>query len=181
MSTFQVNTTLDTVAVDLRTGKDATGHISLRSAIMAADASGGSNTIKLRNGTYTLTIAGANEDASATGDLDITGNLTIKGSGSRGTIIDGNNLDRVIQVLEGNVKISGVTIQHGLANMGGGLLNSGGQVSLSSVVVAQEPCRWRPKLPRNRSPPPSRTARRATTARMGRPGWVEASLTGPGR
>ena len=58
LSTFQVNTTLDTVAVDLRTGKDATGHISLRSAIMAADASGGSSTIKLGKGTYTLTIAG---------------------------------------------------------------------------------------------------------------------------
>jgi hypothetical protein len=52
MSTFQVNTTLDTAAVNLRTGKDATGHISLRSAIMAANARGGSNTIKLRNGTY---------------------------------------------------------------------------------------------------------------------------------
>ena len=47
MSTFQVNTTLDTVAVNLSTGKDATGHISLRSAIMAADAQGGSNTIIL--------------------------------------------------------------------------------------------------------------------------------------
>ena len=135
MSTFQVNTTLDTVAVDLRTGKDATGHISLRSAIMAADARGGSNTINLPSGTYTLTIAGANEDASATGDLDITSNLTIKGAGSGSTIIDGNNLDRVIQVLQGKTTISGVTIQHGLANMGGGLLNSGGQVTLSSVVV----------------------------------------------
>ena len=79
MSTFRVNTTLDTVAVNLRRGKDATGHISLRSAIMAADARGGSNTIILRSGTFTLTIAGANEDASATGDLDLTGNLTIKG------------------------------------------------------------------------------------------------------
>src|SRR5262249_21623694 len=47
LSTFRVNTTLDTVAVDLRTGKDASGHISLRSAIMAADAKGGSNTISL--------------------------------------------------------------------------------------------------------------------------------------
>src|SRR5262245_28673665 len=56
MSTFQVNTTLDTAAVKLRTGKDAAGHISLRSAIMAADASGGSNTIKLRSGTFKLTI-----------------------------------------------------------------------------------------------------------------------------
>ena len=41
LSTFHVNTTLDTVAVNLRTGKDAAGHISLRSAIMAADAKGG--------------------------------------------------------------------------------------------------------------------------------------------
>ena len=80
MSTFRVNTTLDTVAVNLKTGTDATGHISLRSAIMAADAHGGSNTILLRSGTYVLTITGANEDASATGDLDITRNLTIKGS-----------------------------------------------------------------------------------------------------
>ena len=38
LSTFKVNTTLDTVAVSLKTGKDASGHISLRSAIMAADA-----------------------------------------------------------------------------------------------------------------------------------------------
>ena len=135
LSTFKVNTTLDTVAVDLRTGKDSSGHISLRSAIMAADAKGGSNTIKLPGGPYTLTIAGANEDASATGDLDVTNNLAIKGAGAGKTIIDGNNLDRVFQVLRGKVSISGVTIEHGLADKGGGLLNSGGQVSLSSVVV----------------------------------------------
>ncbi len=71
---------------------------------MAADARGGSNTINLPSGTYTLTIAGANEDASATGDLDITSNLTIKGAGSSNTIIDGNSLDRVIQVLQGKVE-----------------------------------------------------------------------------
>ena len=38
LATFKVNTTLDTQAVNLRNGKDATGHISLRSAIMAADS-----------------------------------------------------------------------------------------------------------------------------------------------
>ena len=52
LSTFKVNTTLDTVAVSLKTGKDASGHISLRSAIMAADAHGGKNTIILPNGTF---------------------------------------------------------------------------------------------------------------------------------
>ena len=136
LSTFRVNTTLDTVAVNLKNGKDATGHISLRSAIQAADSRGGSNTIILPSGTFTLTIAGAGEDASATGDLDITRNLTIKGKNSASTIIDGNNLDRVFQVLGGKVSISKVTIQHGRASgTGGGILNSGGKVTLSSVAI----------------------------------------------
>ena len=38
LSTFRVNTPLDSVAVNLKNGKDATGHISLRSAIQAANA-----------------------------------------------------------------------------------------------------------------------------------------------
>ena len=135
LSTFKVNTTLDTVAVSLKTGKDATGHISLRSAIQAANAKPNSDTIIVPSGTFKLTLAGANEDNDATGDLDINGNVTIKGKNAASTIIDGNNLDRVFQVLSGKVQISGVTIQHGRANEGGGLLNSGGNVKLTSVVV----------------------------------------------
>ena len=136
LSTFKVNTLLDTVAVNLKTGKDASGHISLRSAIEAANSRPNSDTILLPNGTIKLTIAGANEDNAATGDLDIKGNVTIKGKRASSTIIDGNSLDRVFQVLSGRVQISGLTIQHGQADEGGGLLNSGGQVTLTSVVVA---------------------------------------------
>ena len=137
LSTFRVNTTLDTVAVSLNTGKDASGHISLRSAIMAADTHGGSNKIIVPAGTFTLTIAGAGEDNDATGDLDIKSNVSIQGRGEGNTIIDGNNLDRVIQVLSGKVSITGVTIQHGRAvGDGGGILNSGGRVTLSSVAIA---------------------------------------------
>src|SRR4051794_5373669 len=134
-ATFKVNTMLHTVAVDLRTGKDAAGHISLRSAIMAADAKPNSDTIKLPRGTYTLTLAGANEDSDATGDLDIIGNLTIMGSGSARTIIDGNYLDRVIHILGGKAIISRVTTQHGRSGQGAGLLVAAGQVSLASVSV----------------------------------------------
>src|SRR5262249_50075922 len=123
LSTFKVNTTLDSVAVDLKTGKDATGHISLRSAIQAANSKPNGDTIVLPTGTLLLTITGANEDNAATGDFDINGNVTIKGKGPKKSIIDGNSVDRVFQVLGGTVKISGVTIQHGLANEGGGLLN----------------------------------------------------------
>ena len=88
--------------------KDATGHISLRSAIQAANARGGSSTIILASGTFALTILGANEDNGATGDRDIKSNLTIKGKSSAKTIIDGNDNDRVSQVLSGEVSISGV-------------------------------------------------------------------------
>ncbi len=145
LSTFRVNTTLDTVAVDLKTGKDAAGHVSLRSAIMAADAQGGTNKIILPAGTFLLTLAGANEDNDATGDLDIKANVSIKGRGAGNTVIDGNNLDRVIQVLSGKVSITGVTIQHGrVTGDGGGILNSGGQVGLDAVVVANN---WRSGRP----------------------------------
>jgi hypothetical protein len=137
-ATFVVNTTLDTVATNFQNGKDATGHISLRSAIMAADSKGGTNSITLPAGTFKLTIAGADEDKSATGDLDISDNLTIKGNGSANTIIDGNNLDRVIEVLSGNVTISNLTIQHGRTGDrgGGGILHAAGTLTLSSVVIA---------------------------------------------
>jgi hypothetical protein len=108
----------------------------LRSAIQAANAKSNSDTIIVPAGTFKLTIPGANEDADLTGDLDINGKVTMKGTNAASTIIDGNNLDRVFQVLSGKVQISNLTIQHGRANIGGGLLNTGGQVTLTSVVVA---------------------------------------------
>ena len=136
-TTFRVNTILDTIAVNLKTGKDATGHVSLRSAIEAANAHPGTDKILLPAGTFRLTIAGANEDASASGDLDIAGPLNLQGAGTDSTIIDGNNLDRVIQVLGGQVSLTRLTIQHGhvVGAGGGGILNSGGDVTLSSVKV----------------------------------------------
>src|SRR5271157_5741046 len=129
LSTFHVNTTLDTVAVNLKTGKDASGHISLRSAIMAANAKPSSDTIVLPAGTFKLTIPPTGGDGSANGDLDISANLTIKGSTTGQSIIDGNSLDRVFQILR-------VVIEHGrAAGEGGGILNSGGTVTLTSVQL----------------------------------------------
>ena len=91
LSTFNVNTTLDSVATNLKTGKDASGHISLRSAIMAADAQGGTNKIIVPAGTYTLTPRQQLNNGTA-GELDINANVTIQGRGAGQTIIDGNNL-----------------------------------------------------------------------------------------
>ena len=47
-------------------------------------------------GTYTLTIAGDDEDLNATGDLDVTEEITVNGAGAGTTTIDANGLDRAI-------------------------------------------------------------------------------------
>ena len=147
-TTITVNTTADELNTD--------GNCSLREAIRAANldtavdaclAGNGADTIILPFGSYTLTIVGADEDASSTGDLDITGNLTITGAGADSTIIDGNGLmlsDHVIQVFSGvKVNVAGVTIRNGysyyaFANppsvSGGGVANSGALTLTNSTI-----------------------------------------------
>ncbi len=65
---------------------------SLREAVIAANTAAGADSISFNvNGTFQLTIAGANENAAATGDLDITQALTITGNGTGNTIITSRN------------------------------------------------------------------------------------------
>lgn len=150
---FDVNTVADTTAVNLNTGLDASGNISLRSALMAANHLGSTNTINLRAGTYKL----------ASGELDINGgptkdNLTITGAGSDSTIIDAQKLSRVFQVFSGNfASISQITVQNGsdvfgsiynsfgtlsvtnstfLGNSGGGIYNSDGTLSVRNSTFS---------------------------------------------
>ena len=95
------------------------GDCSLREAIGAANALAGADTITVPAGTYTLSIAGTGEDANATGDLDITDDLTINGAFT--SIVDGGALDRVFHIFSGTtVTISYLTIQNGSASGGGG-------------------------------------------------------------
>jgi CSLREA domain-containing protein len=112
----------------------AVNDCSLREAIIAANATEAADTISLPGGTYTLTRAGAAEDAASTGDLDITRDLTINGSGSSSPIIDAGGLDRVIHARDPNfsgitVAINGVVLQHGL------VADSGGGVFVASAVT----------------------------------------------
>ena len=96
---------------------------SLREAIRAANAAAGADTITIPAGTYTLSIAGANENAAATGDLDITDSVTLNGAGSANTIIQAgtnasNGIDKVFSVNPNfttamNVTFSGLTIRYG--------------------------------------------------------------------
>ncbi len=71
---------------------------SLREAVFAANASLGADTINLPSGDYKITISGANEDANATGDFDITEDLQINGSGSASTSISGEGAYKIFDV-----------------------------------------------------------------------------------
>jgi CSLREA domain-containing protein len=113
---FTVDSTTD--AVDAAPGDgacaSAAGECTLRAAIQETNALPGADAITLPAGTYTLSIPGANEDASATGDLDVTDDLTLTGASRDVTVIDGNQLDRVIHILSGNSsQISAVAITGG--------------------------------------------------------------------
>ncbi len=136
---FLVNTTLDTVDINPGDGLaiDANGNTSLRAAVMEANALGGAQTIALPPGTYGLSIAGIQEDLAATGDLDITANITLVGSGADVTIVDAAELDRVVDVLAGgSLSVSFISLQGGNSNgaPGGGIRNSG-MLNVDSAVV----------------------------------------------
>ena len=90
---------------------------SLRAAITQANRNGQNDEIILAPGVYRLTRAGANENANATGDLDITEarrSLKITGAGQMRSIIDAGGIDRVFEVKAGaKLVLSGVSVAHG--------------------------------------------------------------------
>lgn len=138
LTVFGVNSFVD--AVDANPGdgssNDGFGNSTLRSAVMEANARFGSDEIVLGAGTYTLSLGGQDEDAAATGDLDITDSLAITGAGAGSTVIDAAELDRVFQV-HPNVTFTliGVTIRNGQTDdNGGGILNSGRLTLRNSVI-----------------------------------------------
>ena len=129
---------------------------SLRAAIQEANALAGTDTIQIPKGTYRLLRKGKGELASATGDLNVTRSLNIKGAGPSNTIIDGgvcadpddpgctsenvlSSHDRVMSIVnEGTnptVRIEGLTIQNG-----GGLDVQGGGIRIykdASVTIVR--------------------------------------------
>jgi CHRD domain len=143
---FNVNSTADIL-------NPPAGIVTLRSAIQAANATPGSNTINLTvGGTYKITIPGAAEDNNATGDFDIIPNvnsakgssLSIINTSGKTVIVDGNHLDRVFDIDPGDlaalnnknftVIMKGFTIQNGVASPGNGLGGAGGGIRDQGAV-----------------------------------------------
>ena len=112
-----------TIAVTTEADENGTNTnaCSLREAVRSANGNtsvggctqgDGADTITVPAGLYLLTVT----SGTASGDLDLTTNITINGAGQAQTVIDGTSLnDRVFDVSDANanVTITGLTIQHG--------------------------------------------------------------------
>jgi len=127
---------------------NADGDCSLREAIRAANldsavdacpAGSGADIINLAAGTYTLSLAGMSENAAATGDLDITGSLTIIGEGHNSTMIDANGIDRVLHFVAGTSSLRSLRLTGGDAQttFGGGIWLDGGSLTLNRVRITE--------------------------------------------
>lgn len=141
--TFTVNTTSDLVSSNKNACKNAVaGQCSLREAIIEANATAGTDTIMVPNGTYTLSIARAASPTydATTGTLDVTDSVNIVGGGQSTTIIQGgtagvntgnpNGVDKVFSFNQditsftnASVQVSNLTIQNGY--------NRGNEVTLT--------------------------------------------------
>jgi ELWxxDGT repeat protein len=123
---FTVNTFADTNATNLTTGTDSTGHVSLRSAMQAANHLGLSNTIGLPAGTYDLSL----------GQLGIKNNLTLTGAGASSTTINAQYTSRIFQIFSGfTVAISEVTMEEGGVQGAAGGLAAGGAIFDSGALA----------------------------------------------
>jgi hypothetical protein len=112
------------------------GRVTLRSAIQELNFLGGGKVI-LPAGNYTLSLTSPNEDAAATGDLDILFGTVIQGAGSATTIIHGDGSDRLFDARTTSfVTIQSVTLTGGNADVGGAIRGTAGaNLELGDVVL----------------------------------------------
>lgn len=125
------------------------GACTLRAAVQETNALSGKDIIELPSGEYVFTQTGREEDAAATGDLDVTdeAGLIINGVNKDTTIVNANQLDRGVQIhpLSG-LELRSVTItggngqydsrQVGDWGQGGGLLIDDGNLTLTDSIVS---------------------------------------------
>ncbi|NMC62737.1 MAG: CSLREA domain-containing protein, partial [SAR324 cluster bacterium] len=137
-ATFTVTSTTDVVDAVPGNGVCATagGACTLRAAIQEANALAGADSIVVPSGIFPMVIAGVGEELAATGDYDISDELTITGAGAGLSIIDCRSIDRGFDVRT-NVKttFSKIWIKNCSVNgADGGAIRS---VSTSNLTLSE--------------------------------------------
>jgi CSLREA domain-containing protein len=123
-------------------------HCSLRDAVAAANQASGSSIILLPSGTYTLTRRNLrdddnqpiDEDDNLIGDLDVTGEMLIKGAGIGKSIVEGVNADlfvvehRLFEVRPGaRLVLKSLSLSNGRSADNGGAVENYGNLLLHNV------------------------------------------------
>jgi CSLREA domain-containing protein len=134
-----------TTFADEDDGSCTRSHCSLREAVSAANAAPDAARIILAAGEYRLQRPNLrdeegeiiDEDDNRTGDLDVTGNLAISGAGIGQTILQGDRLDRLIEVAAGaRLVLRNLTLAGGRTPHRGAGLENHGYAELLRVRVA---------------------------------------------
>ena len=149
--TYIVDSVLDQIDDDTSDGvcHTAADTCTLRAAVMQANlASGAGATIQLSAATYTLTRPASGANGPDSGDLNFTTpasgdpRITLLGAGESATIIDANQIDRVLKVETGrSATVSRVTLRNGYrsggsSNQDGGGIYNQGFLILDHATVA---------------------------------------------
>lgn len=129
-ATYEPTTTRDT-----NPGACTPRHCTLREAVIRANRHAGRDRVVLEAGrAYQLRRPGRNEDASATGDLDLNDDMVLKSGRGRRATIDANGIDRVIDAIRedpASIAISRLRIRGGRTEgfeSGGGIRTGQGGV-----------------------------------------------------
>jgi CSLREA domain-containing protein len=143
IKTFTVNSASDAVDANPGDGSCATsgGTCTLRAAVMEANHTGSGTTkivLPANAESYELSIAPANGNDEATGDLNITRDTTIVGAGSELSVVSGTGVDRLFIIEAGvSATISDVDLSGGSpATGGGGAIRNLGSLTVSRCRVA---------------------------------------------
>ena len=117
-------------------------HCSLREAIVTANGTPGPDEVRLGPGLYRLTRVAGVEEAGATGDLDVTDDLTLTGAGAASTTIDGGGIDRILDIHflnSGDVAVADLTLRNGHAREpsgDGGAISSQSRLTITRCHIA---------------------------------------------
>jgi CSLREA domain-containing protein len=141
-----VSLVLDTLPIDISPdsfddptpGTCTPGSCSLREAVQLANAQLGPNRILLQAGAYDLSRGGADEDGNGTGDLDITDDLIIVGTGAATTILSQSAADRALHAQGDGVDLTlrDLTVSGGSGvDDGGGVYMADGRIEIERVTL----------------------------------------------
>ena len=141
LSAFIVDSPLDQPDANPGDGiaSTASGETTLRAAVQEANAAPGLDSIVLPPGLIELSLQGPTDHSAASGDLEITDDLVISGTGLDESFIDAAQIDSAFHIQGGvSLTLQQLTLQVS-ADSGAGITNDGGDLTLVDADVDEAP------------------------------------------